>query len=183
MSDDGKGAPSVADQPAVHEPSNSWIDPTERKWFGFSIVLLVAFAITVGVAGFALGFQVPGSEARVNPNTVADEPPFNEPGLRELAPGEYEVYMLAKQFLYEPNLITVPEGSRVTFFVTATDVQHGFKLQDTNVNMQIVPGQVSRLTAEFDEPGTYPFICHEFCGLGHAAMFGNLVVEPAAEGE
>lgn len=166
------------------ESSSDWIDPTERRWFQFSILLLVAFAVTVGVAGFALGFQVPGDEARVDPNTVAGEPPFNEPGLRELVPGEeYEVYMLSRQFLFEPNQITVPQGARVTFFITSTDVQHGFKLQDTNVNMQIVPGQVSRLTATFDEPGEYPYICHEFCGLGHAAMFGTLIVEPEPGGE
>ncbi len=181
MSDTEAGSREPA--PTVQVPTGEWIDPIERNWFRFSILLLVAFAVTVGIAGFALGFQVPGSEARVDPNTVANEPPFNEPGLRELAPGEYEVYMLARQFLYEPSSITVPQGARVTFFVTSTDVQHGFKLQDTNVNMQIVPGQVSRLTAEFDEPGEYPFICHEFCGLGHAAMFGTLIVEPEGGGE
>jgi cytochrome c oxidase subunit 2 len=161
---------------------NEWIDPLERRWAGFSIVLLVAFAVTVTLAGFALGFQVPGVESKVDPNTVADEPPFDQPGLRELAPGEYEIYMLARQFLYEPNTITVPQGARVTFYVTSTDVQHGLKLQDTNVNMQIVPGQVSKLTTTFDDAGEYPFICHEFCGLGHAAMFGTLIVEPADDG-
>lgn len=160
-----------------------WVDPIERTWARVSFLLLVIFAVTVGVAGFALGFQVPGDEGRVDPNTVAETAPWNEPGLRELAPGEYEVYMIAKQFLYEPNLITVPEGSTVTFYVTSTDVQHGFKIQDTNVNMMVIPGQVSKLSATFDEAGSYPFICHEFCGLGHAAMFGNLVVEPTAEGE
>jgi cytochrome c oxidase subunit 2 len=68
--------------------------------------------------------------------------------------------------------------------VTSTDVQHGFKIQDTNVNMQIVPGQVSKLTFTFDEVGEYPYICTEFCGLGHAAMFGTvMVVQPGAGGE
>jgi cytochrome c oxidase subunit 2 len=173
--------PTAPEVPKAQVPSGEWIDPIERNWFRFSIVLLVAFAITVGIAGFALGFQLPGDAGRVDPNTVADVPPFNEPGLRELSPGEYEVYMLSEQFLYNPNTITVPQGASVTFYITSTDVQHGFKLQDTNVNMMIVPGRVSKLSAQFDDPGEYPFICHEFCGLGHAAMFGRLIVEPAAE--
>lgn len=175
--------PSAPAAPPRTESTGEWIDPLEKKWFRFSILLLVAFAVTVGVAGFALGFQVPGDESRVDPNTVADLPPFNEPGLRELSPGEYEVYMISKQFLYEPNQIVVPVGATVTFYVTSTDVQHGFKLQDTNVNMMVVPGHVSKLTTTFDSPGEYPYICHEFCGLGHAAMFGTLIVEPDAEGE
>ena len=65
----------------------------------------------------------------------------------------------------------MPVGSSVTFYVTSTDLQHGFKLQDTNVNMQVVPGEVSKLTVEFDEFGEHDYICHEFCGIGHAAMF------------
>lgn len=152
-------------------------DPYERRWMVVSLVLLIAFMVTVTVAGFALGFQVPGDESRVDPRTVADSPPWSEPGLRDLGNGEYTAYVLSRQYLFEPNTITVPVGASVTFFVTSTDVQHGFKLQDTNVNMQVVPGQVSKLTVEFDEAGEYQYICHEFCGIGHAAMFGRVIVE------
>jgi cytochrome c oxidase subunit 2 len=41
-----------------------------------------------------------------------------------------------------------------------------------------VPGQVSKLTITFDKPGDYDYICTEYCGSGHAAMFGTLHVEP-----
>ena len=160
------------------EPVSFHADPYERNWIVFSLVLLVAFGATVAIAGFALGFQVPGDESRVDPRTVADSPPWSEPGVRDLGNGEYEVYMIARQYSFQPNEITVPAGSTVTFYLTSIDVQHGFKLQDTNVNMQVVPGQVSKLTAEFDDPGEYPYICHEYCGVAHAAMFGTLIVEP-----
>ena len=152
-------------------------DAYEKKWIGISVVLLVVFAITVAVAGFALGFQVPGDESRVDPRIVADSGPFSQPGLRDLGGGEYDVYILAQQYLFTPREIRVPAGSTVNFYITSTDVQHGFKLQDTNINLQIVPGHVSKLTAEFDDPGEYPYICHEYCGVAHAAMFGSLIVE------
>ena len=160
-------------------PKGLGADPYERRWMYIAFGLLAAFAVTITIAGFALGFQVPGDESRVDPRTVADSPPWSEPGLRDLGNGEYAAYIIAKQYLFEPREITVPVGSTVTFYVTSTDLQHGFKLQDTNVNMQVVPGEVSKLTVEFDEVGEHDYICHEFCGIGHAAMFGTLIVEPA----
>jgi cytochrome c oxidase subunit 2 len=154
------------------------IDPYERGWIITSIVVLVVFLAAVTVASFALGFQVPAPEGRVNPQTVAKEGPWADPGLRELAPGKYDAYILAQIWSFQPQEIRVPVGSQVTFYVTSKDVQHGFKIQDTNVNMQIVPGQVSKLTVTFDEPGEFQYICTEYCGAGHGAMFGTVVVEP-----
>ena len=158
------------------------IDPYEKNWMRLSIVLLVVFVAGIAVAGFALGFQLPGAEQRVDPNTVTQDGPFSQPGIREIAPGEYEVYMTAQVFAFQPNQIEVPVGSTVTFYVTALDVQHGFKLQDTNVNMMVLPGQVAKLTTTFERVGEYPYICNEYCGSGHAAMFGSLrVVNPGQE--
>ena len=152
------------------------IDPYEKNWIRLSIGLLVVFATAVTVAGFAFGFQVPTSEQRVDPRTVATEGPWANPGLQEISPGKYRAYILAQTWAFLPNEITVPVGSEVTFYVTSKDVQHGFKLQDTNINMQIVPGQVSKLTVTFDEPGVHDYICTEYCGAAHAIMFGTLTV-------
>lgn len=159
------------------------IDPYERNWMRLTIVLLVVFAAAVGVAGFAGGFQVPGDETRVNPQTVTQSGPFADPGVREIVPGEeYEVYMVARMWAFDPGSITVPVGSKVTFYVTSVDVQHGVKLQDTNVNVMVVPGEISKISTTFEKVGEYPFICNEYCGQGHAAMFGTLkVVAPGQE--
>ena len=66
----------------------------------------------------------------------------------------------------------------MTIYVTSPDLQHGFKVTDTNVNMQVVPGQVSKLEYTFEEVGDYPYICTEYCGRGHATMFGTISVVP-----
>lgn len=159
------------------------IDPFERNWMFVSVVLLVVFFALVTIAGFALGFQVPGVETKVDPQTVIDSGPWADPGLRQISDGEYEAYVVARTFSYEPREIEIPLGSKVTIYVTTIDVQHGFKIQDTNVNMQIVPGQVSKLEYTFDRVGEFPYICTEFCGIGHAAMFGVVkVVQPGGEG-
>lgn len=152
------------------------IDPFERNWIRVSILLLVVFFATVSISGFALGFQVNGEDAEVDPRTVLDSPPWSEPGVRQVAPGEYVAYVVAKTWVFEPNKIEIPVGSTVTIYVTSPDLQHGFKITDTNVNMQVVPGQVSKLEYTFEEVGEFPYICTEYCGRGHAAMFGTVSV-------
>jgi cytochrome c oxidase subunit II len=154
------------------------IDPYERGWIIASIILLVVFVVAITISGFAMGIQVPGPSGEVNPQTVAQEEPWSTPGLRELAPGKYEAYILAQIWRWDPAEITVPAGSTVTFYVTSKDVQHGFQIDGTNVNMQIVPGQVSKLSHRFDMPGEYRWVCHEYCGTGHAAMYGKVIVTP-----
>lgn len=153
------------------------IDPYEKNWLRVSAALLAVFAIAVVAAGVGFGFQVPGADGRVDPRTVTQPPsPFANPGLRQIAPGEYEVYILAQMWAFTPRDLTIPVGSKVTFYVTSADTQHGFKLQDTNVNMMIVPGHVSKLSATFERAGEYPYICTEYCGAGHGQMFGTLQV-------
>lgn len=158
------------------------VDPYERGWMIFSIALIVVFAAAVAFAAFGLGIQVPSPEQRVDPKTVATDPnsPWSNPGLREVSPGKYDAYILARaqpQWEYLPKEITVPVGSKVTFYVTSPDVQHGFKLQNTNANFQVVPGQVSKLTVEFKVAGIYNYICTEYCGSGHAVMYGAVIVK------
>jgi cytochrome c oxidase subunit 2 len=130
-----------------------------------------------------MGFQVPGEEARVDPATITESGPFANPGVRQIAPSEFEVYVVSRTFNFDPAEIVVPQGATVTIYVTSQDVQHGFKITDTNVNMQVVPGQVSKLTYTFDRVGEFPYICHEYCGIGHAAMFGRVRVVPQNEFE
>ena len=155
------------------------IDPTEKAWMRAAGVVLVIFAISVTIAGFMLGIQVPTEEQRVDPKTVQESMPWAEPGVRTIVEGEtYDVYIIAQRYFYLPALIEVPAGAEVTFYVTSIDVQHGFKIQDTNVNFMVIPGEVSKLTTTFDEPGTYDYICTEYCGVAHASMFGTVTVTP-----
>ncbi len=154
------------------------LHPYERVWIMASAALLVVFVIGITLAALSGGIAVPAPVGRVNPQTVDKEGPFASPGLRELAPGKYEAYIISQIWSFNPREITVPAGSTITFYVTSKDVQHGFQLEGTNINMQVVPGQISRLTAKLDRPGEYTFICHEYCGLGHATMFGKVIVTP-----
>ena len=179
MSDDIQSDDAAqSDDPQGDTKQRMHIDPYERNWIKILIGFLAFFVVMITIAGLALGIQVPTDEGRVNPNELDSALPWSEPGLREIVPGEeYEVYVVARRFSFDPRDITVPKGAKVTFWATSADVQHGFALEGTNVNMMVIPGQVSKLAATFDVPGEYNFICHEYCGLGHAVMYGTLTVE------
>jgi cytochrome c oxidase subunit 2 len=157
------------------------IDRYERLFIYAAVALLVVFMGALAVSSFAFGIRVPTAYEQVDPRTVATPPsPWGLPAeerLRELSPGNYEVFLLAQMWQFSPNTITVPAGSRVTFYVTSRDVQHGLKITNTNINIMALPGEVGVLTATFDEPGTYNFVCHEYCGALHHTMYGQIVVE------
>ena len=154
-----------------------WIDPYEKIWIAVGILVLLILTTAVTVAAFAFGIQVPTPERQVDPRIVALEGPFSEPGLRDLGGGKYEVYILAQTWTWTPREIRVPKGSTVTFYITSKDVQHGFQLWDTNLNVMVLPGQVSKVTITFDKPGEYTYTCNEYCGVGHHTMSGKLIVE------
>jgi cytochrome c oxidase subunit 2 len=73
----------------------------------------------------------------------------------------------------------VPAGRPVRFRLTSADVVHGFMVAGTNANAMVMPGYVTQFTTAFPTPGDYLIVCHEFCGNGHHAMFGRVLVEEA----
>lgn len=149
----------------------------ESLWILPSIAIPIAMMVAIALSAFAIGIQLPGVAGRVDPQTLASSPPFDQPGLRQLAPGRYEAVIVAQTWQFTPNEIRVPAGSTVTFIATSKDVTHGLKIENTDVNMMLLPGQVSRLTTRFNTPGEYLFICQEYCGVGHHLMFGKVIVE------
>jgi len=149
----------------------------EVAWILPSIAIPVALFVMVVLTAFAVGIRVPTNVGRVDPKTVSQTAPFDNPGVREMAPGVYEVTMVAQTFLFTPQFVEVPVGSKVTFQMTSKDVIHGFKLEGTDLNGMVVPGQVTKVTTTFQKPGEYMFVCHEFCGLGHQTMYGTVIVQ------
>jgi cytochrome c oxidase subunit 2 len=149
----------------------------EFVWILPSVAIPVAVITAVIITAFAVGIRVPDIAGRIDPVAINNVAPFNEPGVRELAPGRYEATLIAQTFLFTPNEIEIPAGSDVTFILTSRDVIHGFKIVGTSVNMMAVPGQISKMTAHFPEPGEYLILCHEYCGSGHHVMYGKIIVK------
>ncbi|WP_314003687.1 cytochrome c oxidase subunit II [uncultured Paenibacillus sp.] len=155
------------------------IHKLEKIWLAIGIAMLVVFLTVLGVSAFAQGMQPPsGKQQAIDPAKAAETPPFDKPGLRQIGDNRYEAVMLGFAFGFEPRQpMEVPAGATVDFVVTATDVVHGFAIPRTNVNMMVVPGEVSRVTHTFDKPGEYLILCNEYCGIGHEYMQTKIVVK------
>ncbi|HUY40896.1 MAG TPA: cytochrome c oxidase subunit II [Candidatus Dormibacteraeota bacterium] len=148
----------------------------ERAWMIFGVAMLVVFLVLLAVAAISNDVVPPSGMQQIDPRAVARTPPFDKPGLRRLPDGSYEAYYVARVFSFDPSVLTIPVGAKVTFYVTSTDVVHGFFVPGTDINMMVIPGWVNTETHVFRRPGEYLLICHEYCGIGHQNMFGKIEV-------
>lgn len=152
------------------------VDKYERYWLNAVIVVLGIFFASL-IAGAVVYGVRPAQDGGTLNILKIDESEFASPGLRHMGGNQYEARMLAQTWAFVPSEIRVPVGSEVTFVMTSRDVTHGFMIEDTVVNLEIVPGHIARAKAIFDEPGEYVFQCHEYCGRNHHAMHGVVIVE------
>ncbi|SIS08799.1 cytochrome c oxidase subunit II [Natronorubrum thiooxidans] len=154
----------------------------EKLWLVAALVLIVGFIATITYGSVGLGISmIDDSEETLSPDEINDDERFGEPRVEQVGENEYEAYVVAQTFIFQPDPIEVPANSRVTFYVTSRDVIHGFAVVGTNTNTMVIPGEVSTLTVEFDEPDEYGIVCNEYCGDFHHTMEGQLTVVPEAE--
>ncbi len=153
------------------------VHKAEKIWIGFGVAMLVVFLATITTAAVVDGFVPPSHIQSIDPAKVSQTPPFDKPGLHRLADGSYEAYYIARIFSFEPHHLTIPVGSKVTFYVTSTDVVHGFSIPETGVNTMVEPGWVSTVSHTFSRPGTYLLVCNEYCGIAHHTMADSVEVK------
>jgi cytochrome c oxidase subunit 2 len=72
--------------------------------------------------------------------------------------------------------LRVPVGRTVRLTFHALDVIHSFWVPNWSQKQDTVPGITTHLTITPNKIGTYPIICTELCGLGHAVMRSTAIV-------
>lgn len=149
----------------------------EKAFLWAGGIMLILFLGALFGSSIAMGISLPGSFSRIEPSEVRTIEPFDEPGVRQIGDGRYEVVIVSQVWSFTPAEIRVPAGSEVTFLATSVDVIHGIHVEGTRVNMMLIPGQIARNTYRFDEPGEHLMVCHEYCGAGHHLMYGRVIVE------
>jgi cytochrome c oxidase subunit II len=160
-----------------------YIDRFERYWIIAVSATLGAFLAALLVATLVFGVRLPAPVGRVDPLRL-EETEFAAPGLRDMGAGRYNLTIVAKMWNFDvgqpvgqPAEVRVPAGSEVMISVTSKDVTHGFFVEEHDVNLMLLPGQIARANVTFRRPGTYHIICHEYCGPGHQTMYGTIIVE------
>lgn len=152
------------------------VDKFENAFLWLAGLMMAMFAGAIAISVGGLGIHLPGDSGQIDPAKIGEDRDFSNPGLREVRPGVYEAFMDVQMWAFFPVDMEVPAGSTVTFFLTSHDVTHGFMVQDTTINIMVIPGQISRVTYTFNRPGTYPFMCQEYCGQRHHLMTGTITV-------
>lgn len=179
-------------------PPNWWapLDLQEKVWMGIALLwCLIMFAMMVAWAAF--GKQNPPEETwRIDPDeygrrTAEYVQKFQkkdekgrlayEGGVPIVVASETEDnYLQGRTWAWEPILV-MEKGKTYRLRISSLDLQHGFSLQPTNLNLQILPGYeyVAALTPT--EKGEFLIVCNEFCGEGHHKMVGKIYVESLEE--
>lgn len=132
--------------------------------------------VVVAVAGMALLPETPVFAGVGKDPATAYAPSAGAAASWQDAPVKsFEV--VAKRFTFEPATLEVQQGDRVRIVITSADGVHGIGIRKFKVNT-LVPRGGKPVTVEFTatEAGTFPIVCSEACGDGHAQMRGSLVV-------
>lgn len=158
------------------------VDRYERMWFVIVGLLMGSFVAALVATSLVYGIHVPSPAGRIDP-TQLDNTEFATPGLTQDGEKAYTLRVVAHMWKFDFGIkgsmpsITIPAGSRVKILATAKDVTHGFYVEQHNVNVMLVPGQVSQVSLTFAKPGVYHIICHEYCGPGHQTMIAVINVQ------
>ena len=89
----------------------------------------------------------------------------------------HEVQVTLRKYEFNPGALRVRKGEQVKLILAAVDHDHGFKLDDFNIDQKIPKGTTVVVEFTADKVGTFQFRCSSVCGLGHRNMKGTLVVE------
>lgn len=85
--------------------------------------------------------------------------------------------LIARQWSWSPDTITVSVGDVVRLTVKSIDIFHGLRIPGFGVEQPLRPGEEATVEFVVDKSGTYPFECSVVCGAGHRNMNGKLVVK------
>jgi cytochrome c oxidase subunit 2 len=122
----------------------------------------------------AAAVWVPGSTPGWTRATGAAE--FDNPGLTELAPGRWLLILEASNWTFRPSEVRIPAGTTLSIRARSKEEYHGFALVGTDVNISLELNAIKEATHTFDQRGEYQFVCSVYCGSGHTAMIGKVVV-------
>jgi cytochrome c oxidase subunit 2 len=148
-----------SDGPPVHGHTT-----LEIVWTLIPTVLVTAIGIVSAIV-LARDDALGANPLRVNVTAQQFAWSFRYPGAHGLTSGT----------------LRLPKGRSVLLTFQAKDVIHSFWVPEFSQKQDTVPGITTTLHITPNRLGTFPVICTELCGLGHAVMRTQaIVMTPAA---
>jgi len=106
---------------------------------------------SVGLASILLGWAV-----------------LSQPITAHASPRMIEV--TAKRFAFEPAEITVQQGEPVVLVLKSSDVAHGVRIHELNLDVKVSKGATIQTPFTPAVLGDFVGHCSVFCGSGHGKM-------------
>ncbi len=103
-----------------------------------------------------------------------------------VSPQAYVVEVRARQFAWEfdypgtgvsSNELHIPLGRQILFRMHSADVIHSFWVPDFRIKRDVMPDRITEMEFTATQLGTFPLLCSRLCGVGHAFMRSNVVVQ------
>ncbi len=90
-----------------------------------------------------------------------------------------DVYLMALQFSYVPEVLRLEHGVPYRFRMMSTDVNHGVSIHTGFVGhiMRRPAKTLVEMVMTFERAGEYMIYCTVYCGDGHDLMKGKIIVE------
>jgi cytochrome c oxidase subunit II len=86
--------------------------------------------------------------------------------------------IVASNWKFTPDTITVPPGEATTLRLTSSEGVHGIASKELNIpDTTIMPNKFTTVTFTPDKPGTYVVHCSVVCGAGHPDMALTIKVQ------
>lgn len=153
------------------------INKYEFIWISFFLVMAVGHIILIAYSLALEGPHIAERVTRAKPAELLESGMFASPGVTYLErPARAEVVGVAQAFAFLPAEIVLEKDVETTFYLTSKDVIHGYQVQGTNINVELIPGEVASFKYSFSQPGEYRLACNQYCGIGHQNMLAKVIV-------
>jgi len=129
-----------------------------------------AYQIEVMAYQWAWGYRLPGKDGKlgkVDIKNINDKNPFgisskDKNGIDDITIMDGPLHLL--------------KNKPVKLLLRSTDVLHNFYVPQFRAKMDMLPGSVTYYWFIPTKVGTFEVLCAEFCGTGHYAMRGKVIV-------
>ena len=146
---------------AVYANEGLPVDPCAGKACTALVRGIIAFGVFISVA-----------KLRENPHVSAGRAPL-------------VVNVSGGQWWWEIDTYEIAMGQEAESCVKTEDVTHGMDIYAPAMTLvaqaQAMPGYTSKLAHTSDKPGTYQFLCMEFCGIAHHDMVNEFDLLEASQ--
>ena len=178
-----------AGQRALYEPENRklewWLTaatavgvvamlaPGLYVWHRFVTVPGEAADVEIVARQWSWSYRLPGKDGRLGSSAARNIDPDNPLGINPGDPNGLDDVVIESDDLH------LQIGKPIKVLLRSVDVLHNFYVPEFRGKMDMIPGTVTYFWLTPTRTGTFDILCAELCGVGHAQMRGQVIVDEA----